>query len=86
MKELRNFTFHPLSFDRWKDVERFFLIVFMLFASLTGAYGQESKFKIKEYKVPKGSHPPDVARAPDGTVVYTAQHQEAQSVLDASSG
>ena len=66
--------------------ERFFLIVFMLFASLTGAYGQESKFKIKEYKVPKGSHPHDVAPAPDGTVWYTAQHQEALGILDPETG
>ena len=79
-------TYHPLTPDRWKDVEGFFLIVFMLFASLTGAYGQESKFKIKEYKVPKGSHPHDVAPAPDGTVWYTAQHQEALGILDPATG
>ena len=48
--------------------ERFFLVVFIFFALLNGAYGQYSGIKIKEYKVPKGSHPHDVAPAPDGTV------------------
>ncbi|MCH8272408.1 MAG: lyase, partial [Candidatus Marinimicrobia bacterium] len=66
--------------------ERFFLIVVILFALLNGAQGQNSKLKIKEYKVPKGSHPHDVAPAPDGTVWYTAQHQEALGILDPKTG
>ena len=66
--------------------ERLFLIVFILFALLNGAYGQDKRLKIKEYKVPKGSHPHDVAPAPDGTVWYTAQRQEALGRLDPETG
>ena len=39
-------------------------------------------FEIKEYPVPKGSHPHDVAPAADGGVWYTAQHQAALGHLD----
>ena len=65
---------------------RLFLIVFLLFAFIDGAYGQNKKLKIKEYKVPKGSHPHDVAPAPDGTVWYTAQNLEALGRLDPKTG
>ena len=65
---------------------RFFLIVLILIALIDGAYGGDKKLKIKEYKVPKGSHPHDVAPAPDGTVWYTAQHQEALGILDPATG
>jgi virginiamycin B lyase len=37
---------------------------------------------IKEYSVPAGSHPHDVAPAADGGVWYTAQHQGALGYLD----
>ncbi len=41
---------------------------------------------IREYPVPPGSHPHDVAPAPDGTVWYTAQHRGALGRLDPESG
>ena len=41
---------------------------------------------IQEYPVPAGSHPHDVAPAPDGTVWYTAQHSGALGRLDPTSG
>jgi virginiamycin B lyase len=41
---------------------------------------------IKEYPVPKGAHPHDVAPAADGGVWYTAQHQGALGYLDPKTG
>ena len=41
---------------------------------------------IQEYDVPRGSHPHDVAPAPDGTVWYTAQTAEALGRLDPQTG
>jgi len=41
---------------------------------------------IVEYPVPSGSHPHDVAPAPDGTVWYTAQNAGALGRLDPASG
>ncbi|MGH2621710.1 MAG: hypothetical protein ACRDHG_14245, partial [Anaerolineales bacterium] len=42
--------------------------------------------EIEEYPVPSGSHPHDVAPAPDGTVWYTAQNSGALGRLDPISG
>lgn len=41
---------------------------------------------IQEYDVPRGSHPHDVAPAPDGTVWYTAQAAGALGRLDPTTG
>ena len=41
---------------------------------------------IQEYDVPRGSHPHDVAPAPDGTVWYTAQTAGALGRLDPQTG
>src|SRR4026207_1264683 len=41
---------------------------------------------IQEYPVPAGTHPHDVAPAPDGTVWYTAQHVGALGRLDPATG
>lgn len=41
---------------------------------------------LKEYAVPKGSHPHDVAPAPDGGVWYTAQAAGALGYLDPKTG
>jgi virginiamycin B lyase len=41
---------------------------------------------IQEYDVPRGSHPHDVAPAPDGTVWYTAQTVGALGRLDPATG
>jgi virginiamycin B lyase len=38
--------------------------------------------QVNYYDVTRGSHPHDVAPAPDGTVWYTAQHQGALGILD----
>ena len=44
------------------------------------------EYVIQEYPIPAGSHPHDVAPAPDGTVWYTAQHQGALGRLDPVTG
>jgi len=41
---------------------------------------------LQEYPVPVGSHPHDVAPAPDGTVWYTAQHAGELGRLDPTTG
>jgi virginiamycin B lyase len=43
-------------------------------------------FQIEEYPVPAGSHPHDVAPAPDGTVWYTAQASGKLGRLDPATG
>jgi len=45
-----------------------------------------AEYTIQEYPVPAGSHPHDVAPAPDGTVWYTAQHAGALGRLDPLTG
>src|SRR5262245_6886483 len=42
--------------------------------------------RVREYPVPAGSHPHDVAPAPDGTVWYTAQHNGELGRLDPATG
>ncbi|MDX1417197.1 MAG: hypothetical protein R3293_23525 [Candidatus Promineifilaceae bacterium] len=42
--------------------------------------------RLQEYDVPSGSHPHDVAPAPDGTVWYTAQHLGELGRLDPDTG
>lgn len=44
------------------------------------------EYEIQEYPVPPGSHPHDVAPAPDRTVWYTAQHVGALGKLDPATG
>jgi virginiamycin B lyase len=43
-------------------------------------------FRVREYRVPAGSHPHDVAPARDGGVWYTAQHQGALGWLNPRNG
>src|SRR5262245_44735523 len=42
--------------------------------------------RVQEYPVPAGTHPHDVAPAPDGTVWYTAQHTGKLGRLDPETG
>jgi len=61
---------------------KLFIISIALVFTAGMVFAQDGEFEIKEYKVPKGSHPHDVAPAPDGTVWYTAQGLEALGKLD----
>ena len=60
---------------------RVLLAAALLMASAVGAARD-----IKEYPVPAGSHPHDLAPALDGGVWYTAQHQGALGYLDPKTG
>jgi virginiamycin B lyase len=50
------------------------------------AWAQDGAPPLREYPVPRGSHPHDVAPAPDGTVWYTAQTAGALGRLDPATG
>jgi virginiamycin B lyase len=50
------------------------------------ATAQDGEMIMQEYAVPPGSHPHDVAPAPDGTVWYTAQHTGELGRLDPETG
>src|SRR5687767_1034191 len=54
---------------------------------ITENTGAPDQYSIQEYPVPAGTHPHDVAPAPDGgTVWYTAQHMGALGRLDPATG
>jgi virginiamycin B lyase len=53
---------------------------------LAAGFAWALDFELKEYPVPAGSHPHDVAPAPDGTVWYTAQTIGELGRLDPASG
>ena len=48
--------------------------------------GNPAEYTIQEYSVPAGTHPHDVAPAPDGSVWYTAQFSGALGRLDPATG
>ena len=50
------------------------------------AGARESRFEVREYRVPAGSHPHDVAPARDGGIWYTAQHSGALGWLNPRTG
>ena len=60
---------------------RFFLA--LVFAALAQA---APAAQVAYYNVPPGSHPHDVAPAPDGKIWYTAQRQGALGILDPETG
>ena len=66
------------------SLKRSFPVVLALAASLAGGPGLAAE--IREYPVPAGSHPHDVAPAPDGSVWYTAQRSGELGRLDPASG
>jgi len=62
-------------------------LIFLFLAQAAGAvptFADEPS--IREYPVPPGSHPHDVAPAPDGSVWYTAQQAGALGRLDPATG
>ena len=60
----------------------------LLFASLSAApaISHGAGAVLREYPVPPGSHPHDVAPAPDGSVWYTAQHRGELGRLEPATG
>jgi virginiamycin B lyase len=63
-----------------KEAQGLLAVVLVVTSTLCAA------FEIKEYPVPAGSHPHDLAPAADGGVWYTAQHQGALGYLDPKTG
>ncbi len=62
-----------------------FLLVFWAQAAFA-ASAPGNDFTTTEYRIPEGSHPHDVAPAPDGSVWYTAQRLGALGRLDPATG
>ena len=60
----------------------FLLLLFLALLPLDAAGAAD----LKSFAVPEGSHPHDVAPAPDGTVWYTAQYTGALGRLDPRTG
>lgn len=58
------------------------ILVLLLSLSVTSALAAE----MQEYTLPAGTHPHDVAPAPDGKVWYTGQHTGELGLLDPASG
>ena len=54
--------------------------------TLAGALGARAEIAVESFKVPRGSHPHDVAPTADGAVWYTAQHGGALGRLDPATG
>ena len=64
------------------------LTVALIVLTLAAGAGHSSAEEplMREYPVPAGSHPHDVAPAPDGSVWYTAQNAGALGCLDPATG
>ena len=78
-----------MSYRRWIALGAIVLLAGMVgvgAAVPVAAQGDEVDYEVEEYAVPAGSHPHDVAPAPDGTVWYTAQRQGALGRLDPATG
>jgi virginiamycin B lyase len=70
---------------------KFFLIALCLLLLIVGAIGGDAQedvddLTIEAFPVPAGSHPHDVAPAPNGTVWYTAQRLGELGILDSETG
>ncbi len=50
------------------------IVLLVLTASASASSGGETQLRVREYAVPSGTHPHDVAPAREGGVWYTAQH------------
>lgn len=62
------------------------LVMLMVAMPVAAQDGETETIEITEFEVPSGSHPHDVAPAPDGTVWYTAQHTGGLGRLDPTTG
>jgi virginiamycin B lyase len=62
------------------------LVLLLVSPAAALAAPASQRFEIKEYRVPSGSHPHDVAPAPDGSIWYTAQNTGALGRLDPATG
>ena len=64
-----------------------FVLAGLVAASIAGAAeGGDNQLRVREFSVPNGTHPHDVAPARDGGVWYTAQHTGQLGWLDPKTG
>jgi virginiamycin B lyase len=84
LEEGEAIVFRPLGNSRFRVVGRVLPGEWAALRrpSSTSAAG----LRVQEYPVPAGTHPHDVAPAPDGTVWYTAQHTGKLGRLDPETG
>jgi virginiamycin B lyase len=83
LEEGEMLVFRPLGNSRFRLVGR---ILPQEWSTLRTTSSARATPSVREYAVPPGSHPHDVAPAPDGTVWYTAQHSGELGRLDPKSG
>jgi virginiamycin B lyase len=76
-------VFRPLGNSRFRLVGRILPSEWSMLRTTSSARAAPT---VREYAVPAGSHPHDVAPAPDGTVWYTAQHSGELGRLDPKTG
>src|SRR6476646_8857032 len=70
-----------------RSVRGLIAFVVLLALALPGpAFAREQAPTVQEYVVPAGTHPHDVAPAPDGGVWYTGQAKGVLGWLDPTSG
>jgi virginiamycin B lyase len=82
LEEGEAIVFRPLGKSRFRVVGRVMPAEWGTLRTTSAA----RKPRVREYRVPAGSHPHDVAPAPDGTVWYTAQLAGALGRLDPKTG
>jgi virginiamycin B lyase len=75
-----------LSMKRSVFIVLTLLLTLLPIVILLPVSAQESLPEVQEYDVPPGTHPHDVAPAPDGTIWYTAQHTGKLGRLDPETG
>ena len=83
LEEGEMLVFRPLGNRRFRRVGRILPSEWSTLRTTSSARAAPS---VREYAVPAGSHPHDVAPAVDGTVWYTAQHTGALGRLDPATG
>jgi virginiamycin B lyase len=82
LEEGEAIVFRPLGKSRFRVVGRVMPAEWRTLRTMSAARAP----RVREYRVPAGSHPHDVAPAPDGTVWYTAQLAGALGRLDPKTG
>ena len=84
LEEGEALVFRPLGLGRFRVVGRVMPRGWQTLRVPTSRTA--ARLRVQEYAVPPGTHPHDVAPAPDGTVWYTAQHTGKLGRLDPKTG
>ena len=86
LEEGETLIFRPLGNSRFRLVGRILPREWAVLRVTAGRTTAAAAPRVREYTVPAGSHPHDVAPAADGTVWYTAQGSGKLGRLDPASG